>query len=108
MKRELRAGKKMVTEGTQLSNCQVFKSAVRVFFFPLSHEERFGQKHLIWMWKALKAVLRRQGVRGQRSNSWRNRLTYLYEHFVDVDGVLGTGFYEDSMDGVCIVLGILL
>lgn len=35
-------------------------------------------------------------------------LTYLYKYFVDVDGILGAGFHEDSMDGVSIVLGILL
>lgn len=39
---------------------------------------------------------------------WRNALTYLYKHLVDVDGILGTGFYEDGMDGVGVVLGILL
>lgn len=38
----------------------------------------------------------------------RNTLTYLYKHFVDVNGILGTGFYKDGMDGVSIVLGILL
>lgn len=38
----------------------------------------------------------------------RNTLTYLYKHLVDVNGILGTGFYKDGMDGVSIVLGILL
>lgn len=38
----------------------------------------------------------------------RNTLTYLYKHLVDVNGILGTGFYKDGMDGVSVVLGILL
>lgn len=38
----------------------------------------------------------------------KNTLTYLYKHLVDIDGILGTGFHEDGMDGVSIVLGILL
>lgn len=39
---------------------------------------------------------------------WRNALTYLYKHLIDVDGILGTGFDKDGMDGVGVVLGILL
>lgn len=41
-------------------------------------------------------------------NVHENTLTYLYKHLVDVNGVLGTGFYKDGMDGVSVVLGILL
>lgn len=37
----------------------------------------------------------------------KNTLTYLYKHLVDVNGILGAGFYKDGMDGVSIVLGIL-
>lgn len=41
-------------------------------------------------------------------NAQENTLTYLYKHLVDVNGILGTGFYKDGMDGVSVVLGILL
>lgn len=46
------------------------------------------------------------GVSGTKYS--RNTLTYLYKHLIDVNGILGTGFYKDGMDGVGIVLGILL
>lgn len=47
-------------------------------------------------------------VRARTTKYTRNTLTYLYKHLVDVNGILGAGFYKDGMDGVSIVLGILL
>lgn len=47
-------------------------------------------------------------LNAEMCNGTRRKLTYLYKHLVDVNGVLGTGFYKDGMDGVGVVLGILL
>lgn len=54
------------------------------------------------------SIMRPEARRKSAASNTEETLTYLYKHLVDVDGILGTGFDEDGMDGVGIVLGILL
>lgn len=58
--------------------------------------------------KFVTAEWRPEDVQANCRKYLNNELTYLYKHLVDVNGILGTGFYKDGMDGVSVVLGILL
>ncbi len=58
--------------------------------------------------KFVTAEWRPEYVQGNGTKYAKNKLTYLYKHLVDVNGILGTAFYKDGMDGVGVVLGILL